>query len=57
MHVEDDYWREREERRRDRWAATIHTVVWTLCVIIIIAVLAYAGLYVFDHVTHVVRGY
>ena len=57
MQDEDNYWRDREERRRDRWANTIHTVVWTLCVIIIIAVLAYVGLYVFDHVTHVITGY
>ena len=57
MQDEDNYWRDREERRRDRWAHTINTVVWTLCVIGISAVLAYVGLYVFDHVTHVIAGY
>ena len=50
MQDEDNYWRDREERRRDRWANTIHTVVLTLCVIGISAVLAYVGLYVFDYV-------
>jgi hypothetical protein len=57
MKDEDNYWRDREERRRDRWAHTINTVVWTLCVIGISAVLAYVGLYVFDYVTHVITGY
>ena len=57
MQDEDNYWRDREERRRDRWAHTIQTVVLTLCVIGISAVLAYVGLYVFDHVTHVITGY
>jgi hypothetical protein len=57
MQDEDNYWRDREERRRDRWANTIHTVVLTLCVIGISAVLASVGHYVFDYVTHVITGY
>jgi hypothetical protein len=46
-----------EERRRDRWADALNSVVWIICAVIVIAVLLWAGIYAFDHIVHVVRGY
>lgn len=43
-------------RGPDRWEPVVRYVVWTICTLIVIAVLAYVGIYIFDHVVGTIRG-
>lgn len=43
-------------RGPDRWEPVIRYVVWTICTLIVIAALAYVGIFLFDHVVNTIRG-